>query len=253
MRPTALAFVCFVISLNAGRSQAPGVMLPPVALQAADVGVAPLAYLLARARVMAGIVTTKNPSDFMFLRGAAGLDAAPSVPLGEVLARFTKAHPEYRPVWRDRILSLAPDGSACASGVRTTMVGPMEFEGDASRVVVFLTWMVRGQTGQPRGMTGSVLGKLDDLGQTLASIKYVLTAPVSMESALDKVVQMHGGGVWFAWQHTRSDGRTGCRAVVYWPNGLVSAPEEDFFFVRAGGAAAADLVAASRPRRPPAR
>jgi hypothetical protein len=215
-------------------SQAPGIQVPAVALQAAEAGVAPLAFLLARAGLTAGIVTTQNPSDFVFLRSAKSLDAAPSVPVADAVARLIQSHPEYRATWRDAHLSLAPDGAACTAAVRTTMVGPMEFEGDASRVVVFLTWLVRGRAGQPRGITGSVLGRLDDLGKSVAELKYALTAPTPMQAALDKVVEMNRGGVWFAWQHTRSDGRTGCRAVVYWPNGLVSAPEEDFFVVGSG-------------------
>ena len=211
------------------RPPAADVRLPPVAMQAADAGPAPLAYLLARAGVTAGIVTLQNPSDFTFLRGAAGLDAPATEALADVLARFTGKHSEYRAVWRDGVLGLAPEGQTCTAAVRTTMVGPMDYKGDASRVVVFLTWLVRGSQGTPRGITGSVLGSLTDLGQSLAQLTFTLPQAVSMETALNRVVQMMKGGVWFAWEHTRTDGRVGCRSVVYWPNGLVSAPEEDFF------------------------
>ena len=220
-------------ALQSGPPAAPDVRLPPVAMQAADAGVAPLAYLLARAGVSAGIVTRQNPSDFTFLRGAAGLDAPATIPLAAVLARFTEKHTEYRAAWRERVLSLAPDGQTCTAAVRMTMVGPMEYTGDASRVVVFLTWLVRGRQGTPRGITGSVLGSLQDLGQSLAELTFTLPAAVSMETALNKVVDMVQGGVWFAWEHTRADGRAGSRSVVYWPNGLVSAPEEDFFIAGA--------------------
>lgn len=238
MRATALlAQVCLVVSLSAGPPQTSGAMLPPVALQAADAGVAPLAFVLARAGITAGIVTTRNPSDFTFLRAASGLDATPTLPVADAVARLIQSHPEYRATWREARLSLAPDGAACTSGVRSTMVGPMEYEGDATRVVVFLTWLVRGRAGQPRGTTGSVLGSPKGAGvdpsmaalKSMPALNYVLTEPVPMSTALDKVVEMTRGGVWFAWQHTRSDGRTGCRAVVYFPNGLVSAPDEDFF------------------------
>src|SRR5262245_48802910 len=230
MRATALvAHLCLVCSLYGASLQTSGVILPPVALPAAEAGVAPLAFLLARAGGTAGIVTSQNPSDFTFLRSAKGLEATPTVPVADAVARLIQTHPEYRASWRDGRLSLAPDGAACTSGVRATMIGPMEYEGDATRVVVFLTWLVRGRAGQPRGITGSVLGSQKDLEQSMAALKFVLAEAVPMSTALDKVVEMTNGGAWFARQHTRADGRTGCRAVVYFPNGLVSAPEEDFF------------------------
>ena len=219
--------------VQSGTPTAADVRLPPVAIQAADAGAAPLAYLLARAGITAGIVTRQNPSDFTFLRGAAGLDAPATVPLADVLARFTEKHSEYRAVWRDRVLSLAPDGQTCTAAVRMTMVGPMDFTGDASRVVVFLTWLVRGRQVRRAASPAASSAASQISDSRWREITFTLPEPVSMETALNRVVQMVKGGVWFAWEHTRTDGRVGCRSVVYWPNGLVSAPEEDFFIAGA--------------------
>jgi hypothetical protein len=218
--------------LQGGAAAPPSVQLPPIALDAATAGVVPLAYVLARAKVPAGIVTADNPSDFAFARAATGLDVAPSVPIADVVARFTSRFPQYRVTWRDAVLSIAAEDSPCLDAVQKSTAGRLgAMSMDASRVLVFLTQAIRGQLGQgpPRGTTGSILGNMSDLAQKLPAISYTLENEMPIAEAFDRVVRNNKGGVWFAWQHTRSDGKLGCRSVAYWPNGLVSAPDEDFY------------------------
>jgi hypothetical protein len=214
--------------LQGGASAPPAVLLPPVALEAADAGVVALAYVLARARVPAGIVTTDNPSRFEFARSARGLDATAAVPIADVLSRFLAAHAGYSFEWRDGVLGIAERSAVCGATARNTRVGPVSFSSDASKVLVFLTWMARGQPGQPRGTTGSILGNLSDLEQPLPQLSFVLKQATPLTAAFDQVVRSANGGVWFAWQHTRPDGRLACRSVAYWPTGIVSAPDDDF-------------------------
>ena len=224
-----LAAGCLVFALQGVAKPPPtAVQLPAIALEAADAGVIPLAYVLARTGILTGIVTTHNPSDFTFARRIKGYDATPAVALSDVLARFGRAHANYRIDTRDGVIGLIERDIACAAATVSTKVGPMTFSGDVSKVPVFLTSLARELPGTPRGMTGSMLGDTLDLAQQLPSVSYALEQAVSMERALDKVIALTKG-VWIVWQRPRPDGGVGCRSVNYWSNGLVSAPEEDFY------------------------
>jgi hypothetical protein len=189
----------------------------------------PLAAILARAGVIAGFVTRDNPSDFSYIRQVKPAAApAATVPIDDVLARFRDAHPGYAASWREGVLHLVETASPCAAFIASTRFGPMQFTGDAGKALVFVTWLARELTSQPRGLTGSVLGRADDLAKTPPSIAYDLADRKPIAEVFDDIVRAANGGVWFAWQRTRPDGRTGCKSVAYWPNGLVTAAEEDF-------------------------
>jgi hypothetical protein len=231
----ALALATVVGALVASPAAPQAVRVPAVALDAAAAGVVPLAAILARADVTAGLVTRDNPSDFSFVRQVKPAAAqAVLVPIADVLARFRQAHPAYDVSWRDGVLHLVQAALPCASLVGTTPFGPMQFTGDAGKALVFLTWLARGLTSQPRGMTGSVLGSVDDLAKTPPSIVYTLPAQKPIANVFDEIIRAAKGGVWVAWQRARADGRIGCRSVAYWPNGLVTAAEEDFGILETG-------------------
>ena len=203
-------------------------MLPPVALEAADQGPLALAFVLAPFGLPAGVITAADPSRLPFGELAARLTEPRTVPANDVIERFIRDQPNSHVTWQGEVLRIEDRDLGCGREVRRRTVGPVEVEGDMSRLVVLLGWLAGGRNGPiPGGTMGPAVPTRVEAAP-LPTIRIASAQALSLSEGLDELVRQSLGGVWVVWQHQRPDGRIGCRAAAYFPNGYVGASLEDF-------------------------
>lgn len=204
------------------------VPLPAVALEAADRGAVPLAYVLAQFGVPTGLVTTENPSDSAFAWTVGRLAEPPALRASEAAGRLMRAHPRYQVEWARGVLSIVERDAVCGAPLAEPRVEPIVIDGDLSRAFLLLTWMSGDMSSPPAGTVSGPPGARLASFTPLSALKVNVAAGATLGAALDEAVRVSGGGAWIVWQHDLPDGRIGCRSVGFYPNGQVGASRTDF-------------------------
>ena len=225
MRPALALLLAVAVQGHVWRPQ--DVPLPAVALDAAAAGAVPLAYVLARFGVPTGLVTTENPGDKAYAWTAPRLGEPKIAKASESASRLMGAHPRYRAVWSEGVLSIVEVGALCDAPLDQPRPDPVVIDGDLSRALLLLSWMAGDTSSPARGTTAPPPGAVPPPPQ-LPQLKVTVGQGATLRDAFDQAVRVSGGGVWIVWQHDLPAGRVGCRSVGFYPNGQVGASATDF-------------------------